>query len=362
MQSVEGEVSMFLYDTEGRLQGFLLRLGQRVRFCVTLENTGTVREIVTTGSQVEVQGDLRTDRVGDEYMQATLIRNLDSKRTATFPAPNPAGKPGTLSDGAPNTEAFLAPSETESGRKMTVEKVNDSQTNAEKDDSDSSLAADNYPQHLYPGSYFHDSLQYNQAEGVARNEAARSIGRAYDSLHKIQAILAYMHIIQLRVPGISQFLSEAKRTYEQAMAGFACADFDKAKEFGEASRSLSRVVEIVTVRTLRSDTSLPSLVPRPPRHRAAGSDAERVEEHLVEAELVLSRIHWILENGTLPLEDRAQVRKIASWGNALYKQARQTYHDDVFEDAAELAHAALEGVHSAEYVCRKWYVSHSAHS
>ena len=353
---------MFLYDTDGRLQGFLLRLGQRVRFCGTLGNNSAVRQVVTTGSQVEVQGDLRTDRVGDEYMQATLIRNLESKRTARFPAPGRAGEPGTLSDGAPNTEAFLAPSETESDKKMTAEKENGGQTNTDKEDIDSSLAADNYPQPLYPGSYFHDSLQYNQAEGAGCNEAVRSIGRAYDSLHKIQAVLAYLHIIQLRVPGISQFLNEAKRTYEQAMAGFACADFDKAKEFGEASRSLSRVVEIVTARTLRSDTSLPSLVPPPPRQRAGSSDVEQVEEHLVRTESVLSRINWILRNGTLPPEDRAQIRKIASWGNALYKQARHRYRNAVLEDAAELAQAALEGAHSAQYVCWKWYVSRPAHS
>lgn len=362
MQAVEGEVSIFLYDTDGRLQGFLLRLGQRVRFCPTLENTSAVRQVVTAGSQVEVQGELRTDRAGDKYMQAALIRNLDSKRTVRFPALSPGGKPGTLSDGAPNTEAFLASTETESGRKMTAKKENGYEADPDKEEIGSTWAADTYAQPLYPGTYFYDSHQYNQAEGAASNEAARSIGRAYDSLHKIQAILAYMHIIQLRVPGISQFLNEAKRTYEQALAGFAGGDFEQAKEFGEASRSLSRVVEIVTVRTLREDTSLPSLVPRPPKHRAASSDAKRVEEHLVQAGLVLSRIHWILENGTLPLEDRAQVRKIASWGNALYKQARHTYNDAVLEDAAELAQAALEGAHSAEYVCRKWYVSHSAHS
>jgi len=103
---------MFLYDTDGRLQGFLLRLGQRVRFCVTLGNNSGVRQVVTMGSDVEVQGDLRTDRVGDEYMQANLIRHLNSNRTARFPAPSRAGKPGTVSDGAPNTEASLAPSET----------------------------------------------------------------------------------------------------------------------------------------------------------------------------------------------------------------------------------------------------------
>ena len=76
---------------------------------------------------------------------------------------------------------------------------------------------------------------------------------------------------------------------------------------------------------------------------------------------MLSRIHWVLENGTLPSEDRAQVRKIAAWGDAFYKQAQHKYRDTVLEDAAEFAQAALAGAHSAEHVCRNWYVSHPIH-
>jgi hypothetical protein len=85
-----------------------------------------------------------------------------------------------------------------------------------------------------------------------------------------------------------------------------------------------------------------------------------VEEDLAEAESSLSRIHWILTNGTLPLEDRTQARRIASWGDALCKQARHMYQNAAVPDAAELVQAAFAGACSAEHVCRKWYVADAA--
>ncbi|MGB7438575.1 MAG: hypothetical protein WBW49_24405 [Candidatus Acidiferrum sp.] len=196
----------------------------------------------------------------------------------------------------------------------------------------------------------------------ATRNASRCIGLAFDSIHRIQAILAYLQIIKHRVPGISQFLEEAKHTYVQALSRFSVDDFISAKEFAEASGSLSRVVEILITRTLRSDATLPSLVPPPPQHSDANPELSHVEEDLARGEFVLSRIHWILERGTLPSEDRAQVRKITSWGDAFYRQARYAYRHAVLEDASELAQAALAGADSAEHVCRKWYATHRANS
>jgi len=120
------------------------------------------------------------------------------------------------------------------------------------------------------------------------------------------------------------------------------------------------VVEIVMARTLRSDSTLPSLVPPPPEHLGTTPEPDQVEEDLAHAESVLSRIHWILEHGTLPSDDRAQVRKIASWGDAFYRQAQRTYRNAVLDAASEFAQAALAGANSAEHVCRKWYVNHPA--
>ena len=216
---------------------------------------------------------------------------------------------------------------------------------------------------LHPASFFHGLLReaHGKVPEHSRNGAARSIGMAYDSLHRIQAILAYLHIIKRRVPGISMVLDEAKHTYEQALGRFADSEFAGSKEMAEASASLSRVVEIVIARTLRSDNTIPSLVPPPPIQMVTAPEPEHVEEDLVQVESVLSRIHWVLKNGTLPSDDRAQVRKIASWGDAFYKQAQNTYRDAIMDDAAEFAQAALAGAYSAEHVCRKWYVSQAAH-
>ncbi len=51
-----------------------------------------------------------------------------------------------------------------------------------------------------------------------RSDAATEIEHAYDSLHRIQAILAYLHIVKRQVHGISQMHQEAKHTYEQALS------------------------------------------------------------------------------------------------------------------------------------------------
>jgi len=219
---------------------------------------------------------------------------------------------------------------------------------------------------LPPGPYFRHFRydprpSYENTTEFSHDDSARCIGVAYDSLHRIQAILAYLHILRYRVPGISQFLDEVKHTYVQALAKFEAADFASAKEFALASEGLARIVEIVVARTLRSDNTLPSLVPPPPRRHAAMTEPDHVEEDLANAESVLARIHWVLENGTLPAEDRAQVRKIASWGDAFFRQAQRTYRDSVLEDASEFAQAALAGAHSAEHVCRKWYAKHTSH-
>lgn len=91
-----------------------------------------------------------------------------------------------------------------------------------------------------------------------------------------------------QIPGISQFLDESKHTYQQALSGYEARNFAAAAEFAAASASLSRVVEIIMARTLRSDTSFPSLVPPPPENFFNFTDSGHVEENLAEAESVLA--------------------------------------------------------------------------
>ncbi len=359
MQSIQGKVSEFLRDALGRINGFALEGGREVRSSAT--QLHQIAAIVTPGSRIEIKGDLRFSTHQQSILSAARITNLDSNQTTSLPAPVCLGKPEMLLHATPTTPASLAPPDVVNA-KEAVSYASSRGTVLQDAVEQRLTEMDTKP--LHPGSYFQSLPGRNDGNGpeLERNDAARRIGLAYDRLHRIQAILAYLHIMKHRVPGISQFLDEAKHTYEQALSRFTESDYPGAKEFADASGSLSRVVEIVMARTLRSDTSLPSLVPPPPDHLPGSPEPGHVEEDLAQAESVLSRIHWVLENGALPSEDRAQVRKIAAWGDAFYKQAQHKYRDTVLEDAAEFAQAALAGAHSAEHVCRKWYVSHPFHS
>ena len=357
MSFVAGRIAKLLRDPCGQINGILLDGGKEIRFPMALGLQAA--PVFDEGCLVEIQGNCRSQNFPNAYLEGEFIRNLDSGQTLALPAPKREGKPGMQSDTTPTDTASLALPEPEAEPQMT--------NPALVTDSEGAFAG-SMPAHtndasLVPGSYFHRLEEEASAFAgeLVKNEAAHSIGLAYDSLHQIQAILAYLHIMRHRVPGIGQFLDEAKHTYEQALSRFAAGDHTSAKEFAEASASLSSMVQIVMTRTLRADNTLPSLVPPPPEHLDASPQPKHVEEDLAQAETLLSRIQWLLENGTLPSEERAQVRKLASWGHAFYKQAQHTYREAVLDDAAEFARAALAGAYSAEHICRNWYVRHSLH-
>jgi len=200
------------------------------------------------------------------------------------------------------------------------------------------------------------SAQYLVDGRATRNDAAILLERAFDALNRIHAILAYLNIVKRPVPGISQFLSEAKHTYEQALGHFASEEFEGAREFAAAAGGLCQVVEIIMARTLREDSTFPSPVAPPPKHASLLNDSKRLQGILRGVDSVLARVHWLIENGTLPLNDRNQVRRIAGWGEALYRQARRKRECESEEDATELARAARAAADSAEHVCRSWYL------
>lgn len=357
MHTVSGQIIKFLQDSHGNLEGLVLDGGQLVRFPA---NQGhLVSLIVCVGSHVGIECILHSGNSAEEFWEATLITNFDSKRSVTFLAPKCQARPGVLLRNTPTSAASLVhPAPPVSGQiseKRAVEQTSPEAHNPFVERMVSRSEAQPSVPHE------HSSSHVPQSPSVARRDATASIGQAYDRLHRIQAILAYLHIMKRKVPGIGQFLDEAKHTYEQSLARYEARNFVAASEFAAASVSLSRVVEIIISRTLRSDSTLPSLVPPPPDHFSSSSDSGHIEGELAEAESVLSRIRWLLENGTLPLEDRTQVRRIASWGDALYKQAQHLYRQAALPDAAELAQAALAGAHSAEHVCRKWYVGQASH-
>jgi len=214
-----------------------------------------------------------------------------------------------------------------------------------------------------------DRMQTRAAKSVATRpstaqratsyNAALAIERAYDNLHRIQAMLAYLQIVKQQVHGIAQFLGEAKHTYQQALGRHEAQDFEGAQEFACASACLASVIETMIARALRSDSTYPSIVPPPPKHIAASMESADLDAELDEVHALLSRIHWLLDRGTLPLEERTQVRRISSWSDTLFVQARQLQGSGPQEDAAEFLQAAQAAANAAEHVCRRWYAGHT---
>jgi hypothetical protein len=353
---VSGRVSKFLLEPHESVCGLILDGDCEIYFLE--EYRALVSEIVRVGSRVRVQGLLVPNGGTAGYLTATRITNLESGQTISMEVPGPQSTPGMRVRATPATVASLAHPEVKQG------KDEETRCRCKQGEDRKTVKTDRVVPHVQSiPTYFREVLleHTEHLPDSLRMEAASGISHAYDLLHRIQAILAYLHIMKREVPGIGQFLDESKRTYEQALAQFGRRDFAGARELAAASGRLSRVVEAIMARTLRADTSIPSLVPPPPEHMNADTDSDGVEEKLAEAEAVLSRVQWLLENGPLPLDDRTQVRKIASWGEALYKQAQHTYRNSEIQDATELAQAALAGAQSAEHICRRWYLGQSSH-
>ncbi len=356
MQNISGRVSKFLPEPAAGLSGLVLEGGREI--CFLQEYRLLVNAIAKIGTKVEIQGFLIADSRAGGNVGATRITNRKTRQSICMEFPDPLSKPGMLMRTTPAATASLAPSEqnhkkyeeSHHGRTVGVEQITAKMGKM-------NIMAQSAPAYLRElllehAGHLPDSL---------RMEAAAGIGHAYDLLHRVQAILAYLHIMKRQVPGISQFLDESKRTYEQALSQFGNRDFAGARELAGASGRLSCLVELVMARTLRADTSFPSLVPPPPEHRSAESACAQVEEGLAATESILSRVHWLLENGTLPLVDRDQIRKIATWADAFYKQAQKNYISSDLQGAAELVEASLAAAYAAEHICRRWYLGQSSH-
>ena len=330
MESVSGTVSKFLNDQTSQVMGFVLDGGEEVLF--PSSHSSLVTAILTKGSRVQIEWDAHSGCADDESPCVSLITNLDSKRTASLPAPVCLGKPGMPTITTPTQTASLAHLE-DNGALAPMRTPTGGPTG----------------EHLPGGNI--------PLPRATRNDAAAGIENAYDALHRIQAILAYLKIMKRPVPGVGQFLNEAKHTYEQALSQYDARDFEGAREFAGASLGLSLVVDIIVSRALRADTTYPSLVPPPPRHLSSPADSNRLQGNLDEVQRVLSRIRWLMANGTLPLEDRTQARRILSWSETLYRQSRLMREHGTQQDASELAQAAHSAAYSAEHICRKWYLT-----
>ena len=356
MHTLSGTIIEYLRDANGQVGGLVSDGGEEI--LISDDQFTFVSVVVTPNSRFRISGELQIASNGQQFLIAAHITNLDSKRSASLQGPVRLRKPGMPSVATPSTMASLANLKTEEGQSASTDPKGEASLHPNNRPPEKMTAQPPPPLH----ATHREQLGHLRPPRAMRCDAATEIGHAYDSLHRNQAILAYLNIMKRQVHGMSQMHEEAKHTYEQALSRHSARDFEGAREFATASGCLSRVVEGVISRTLRSDSGYPSLVSPPPEHKTACGDSSRVHDDLHAVESVLSRIHWLVDNGTLPLEDRTQVRRIVAWGEAFYQQARRMFHRGSSEDASELAQAAVDAAYSAEHICRNWYVSQAADS
>jgi hypothetical protein len=360
MQVIRGRVDKFLYGHAGEINGFVLHRGIEVRY--PLGQSSRVTAIAAIGSHVEVHGWTHPGPAGGMHLDAAAIMNSKLKRLVYLetPPPPPAPEVPSLSHSAPGEAVPLAPPQLDgAAANATSGRLRGSRTEIVED----GWMRVRLDARQTPGDpNGHGPAAGSPNAGGDQEGAAEGIERAYASLHRVQALLAYIKILNINGPDAGQLLDEAKHSYEQALSNYQRHDFSVARELAAASNDLSRAVEIVISRTLRASANSPTLVPPPPTHPKTSKELSRARDQIAQVEQLLFRLRWLLENGTMPSEEAEQVQKITSWSETFYVEAQQLIRNGATEDALQVAQAADAMAHSAEHVCKQSYVTHGSAS
>lgn len=356
MEIIHGTIRETIPAIDGTTCGFVIDGGMEVRF--SPEKAAQASSLISIGSRVEICGESYRGTSGDPRLDAQFLTNLDSNRFVNLETPPPLHHPEVSPSNCPTPvdAAPLAP--------PSNERVGDSDDSTQQDPAVVRLGKQAQHKPILsakspsqaPGK---DSLVSRSRRSRANEDgAAKSIELAYDGVHRSQALLAYIKIVDLQAPDVSELFDEAMHTYQQAVSNYERQDYEVASEFATASGELSRCVEVVVSRILRSDSGYPRLVPYPLRQQPDVVRAAEAEDHLGRVEKLLSRIHWLVQNGTLPSEDRKQVQKIALWADEFHGKARQSLEAGAIAEASYFIDAAEAVAHSAEHVCKQDYIPH----
>jgi hypothetical protein len=360
MEIIHGTVREILPATDGALCAFVIDGGMEIHF--SADRTREVAGLVSLRSRLEICGTPYTGRSGDPHLDAQFIMNLDSRRFINLRDSLPQQSPEVPFMCSP-TEAEAAPLAPPESERMLRDKENsigprDLWRGVSEGVRQNSSRRANVTSSGQPSADPTGSLAHRVR--ADKDAATRSVELAYDSLHRAQALLAYVKIFDLQTPDLGQLLTESKHTYQQAILNYQKQEYAVADEFAAASGELSRSVELLVSRNLRADSNYPTLVPAPPGRQTGGMSSDDTERSLTRVASLLARIHWLVQNGTLPLEDRTQVRKIASWGDMFYVKGRESLRMGSIAEASYFINAAEAVAHSAEHVCKQDYITHAA--
>lgn len=355
MEVILGIVREFLLSDSGEPNGFVLDGGMDVFF--PPGQSAFVKSIVPIGSRVQIFGRHDGSNWADFKMKVCAMINLDSGRLANFEAGFPLQEPeASLQPPLHHSEAMppapLHPFSLESEASALRQEKPDYQIYEIGFGPKSTLHPSDFA-----GPLQSDSGEEVPSVTIERDRAVGFIEKAFDSLHRTQALLAYMKIVDLSGSNVGQVLDEAKHTYDQALSHFERGEFLIAFEYASASKELSGSVELTITHALRSDFAYPTLVLSPPSHAGSPHCETETAELLRGLAALLSRLRWLLKNGTLPVEDLDQVRRLVCWAEEYHEKAEQHHRERELENAARLAELAAATARSAEHICRQSYLA-----
>ncbi len=261
MEIIRGTIRETIPAIDGKMCGFVMDGGMEVHF--SPEKAAQVSPLISVGSRVEICGKSYRGISGDPRLDAQFITNLDSDRFVNLETPPPLHHPEVSTSNCPTAveAAPLAPpasARVEDGDN-SMPQGSTYVKSAEQARHTPILSAKFLSHTAFDGSLVNRSRRSRANE----DRAAKSIELAYDGVHRSQALLAYVKIVDLQAPDVSQLFEEAMHTYQQAVSNYEKQDFEVASEFATASGELSRCVELVVSRILRSDSGYPRLVPYP---------------------------------------------------------------------------------------------------
>jgi hypothetical protein len=336
MEQAFGTVRELVFGVGEEESAFVMDGGLEVHFSEAWSKH--IFDFVRVGSKVEISGYAYCGMSGEPCIQAQSVLDVSSLRSVNLESPPLSPVASACSPVSPQAGAS-GPLNSEEILEAEREALFFGLTCA------SSLSA---IESRHPHPY-----------DLSRKAAARSIELAYEGVHRAQALMAYVRIVDLASPDTSHLLKESNLTYAQAIASFQREDFLVACEFAEASIELARSVELLVARTFRIDAGYPTVVAIPPRSRGREGSIYEANNELALVQRMLTRIHWLLRCGTLPAEDREQVRRITAWGDDFCLKGKQFLQSGATSEAAYYLRAAEAVANSAEHICKQDYVMHA---
>lgn len=348
MRIIFGKVCRFLYSPDGDATGFMIDDGLEIYFPPSYSRQ--VLSTLSVGSHAGICGLPCSASAPGSALDATYLANLDSQRSVNLEQQSPPDEPEVpaVTTSTPGLPTPLAPFHHESDANIRLRVENSQLTESVptyRYDRESQPLRESRP----PAACSHRSNS---------EEAVETIERAFRRLHHTQALLAYLKILNLECLDIGELLDESKRAYQKAIANYEGKMYCVASEYALASSELSRTVEILIGRTMSCDSRCPTIVSPPPMHSSPYSGLVNAPSNFAKVELMLSRIRWVIQNGTLRSDDREQVSKIAARSEQLADEARRLVDTSPDGVSSEILKAAEAAVLAAEHLCKQSYVTH----